>query len=99
VVAGAVGTACGITSLVSYTALRSRSTAATRQPRRFRRLLGGSTLTSERELTGVKRSLARGLPVAPCGAAFLLSTPPGVFSRVVPFLVATASFSLLAQPG
>jgi hypothetical protein len=50
-------------------------------------------------LTGVKRSLARGLPVAPCGAAFLLSTPPGVFSRVVPFLVATASFSLLAQPG
>jgi len=32
------------------------------------------------------------------GAALLLSTPPGVFGRVVPYLVALGSLALLLQP-
>ena len=62
----------------------------------------GSALTSRRELTNTRRTLARALPVAAggatAGALLLLSTPPGVFSRVVPFLVVTGSLALLAQP-
>jgi hypothetical protein len=32
------------------------------------------------------------------GAALLLSTPPGVFSRIVPFLLAAAAVGLIIQP-
>jgi uncharacterized membrane protein YfcA len=32
------------------------------------------------------------------GAALLLLTPPGAFARIVPFLVAAGSLTLLAQP-
>lgn len=62
----------------------------------------GSALTSRRELTGTRHSLVRMLPVAAAaaavGAVLLLVTPPGVFSRVVPFLIAVASLTLLSQP-
>lgn len=106
VLAGAVGTAGGITSLVSYPALLAVGVPAL--PANVANLVAfvacwpGATLASQRELIGVRRSLTRGLPVAACGAAvgsvLLLSTPPGAFSRVVPFLVATGSLALLAQP-
>lgn len=106
VLAGAVGTAGGITSLVSYPALLAAGVPAL--PATVANLVAfvacwpGATLTSRRELIGVRRSLARGLPVAACGAAagavLLVSTPPGAFSRVVPFLIATGSLALLGQP-
>jgi hypothetical protein len=106
VVAGTVGTAGGITSLVSYPALLAVGVPAL--PANVANLVAcvalwpGATLSSRRELIGVQRSLTRGLPVAAGGAAagavLLLSTPPGAFSRVVPFLVATGSLALLSQP-
>jgi uncharacterized protein len=62
----------------------------------------GSALTSRRELVTTRGSLTQMLPVAACaagaGSLLLLVTPPGVFSRVVPFLVALASLALLVQP-
>lgn len=106
VLAGAVGTAGGITSLVSYPALLAVGVPAL--PANVANLVAsvacwpGAALTSRRELIGVRRTLARGLPVAAAGAAagavLLLNTPGGAFSRVVPFLVATGSLALLAQP-
>lgn len=105
-VAGVVGTAGGITSLVSYPAL-----LAVGQPALAANVANlvalvacwpGAALASRGELTGTSRWLARGLPVAAVGgglgAGLLLSTPPGVFARVVPFLVAAGSVTLLAQP-
>ncbi|HEU5045990.1 MAG TPA: sulfite exporter TauE/SafE family protein [Nocardioidaceae bacterium] len=104
--AGAVGAAGGITSLVSYTALLAVGLPP--QPAAVGNLVAavalgpGSALTSRRELVNARRSLARGLPIAAAGATagalLLLSTPAGVFSRVVPFLVATGALALLAQP-
>ena len=35
---------------------------------------------------------------AATGAGLLLATPPGVFARIVPFLVGAGSLALLAQP-
>ncbi|HWE15490.1 MAG TPA: sulfite exporter TauE/SafE family protein [Solirubrobacteraceae bacterium] len=106
VLAGTVGTAGGIASLVSYPALLAVGVPVL--PANVANLVAfvacwpGATLASRRELIGVGRSLARGLPVAACGAAtgagLLLSTPTGAFSRVVPLLVATGSLALLAQP-
>ena len=53
-------------------------------------------------LKGRRSWLLRWAPVAAgggaIGATLLLSTPAGVFARVVPFLVAAGSFTLLAQP-
>jgi len=105
-VAGAVGAAGGITSLVSYTALLAVGVPP--QPAAVGNLVAavalgpGSALTSRRELANTRRSLARALPVAAAGATagalLLLSTPPGVFSRIVPFLVLMGSLALLVQP-
>src|SRR5205085_3141330 len=62
----------------------------------------GSALASRRELAGTRPWIVRGLPVAAAGAALgaglLLLTPPGVFARVVPFLVAAGALALLVQP-
>jgi uncharacterized membrane protein YfcA len=106
VLAGAVGTAGGITSLVSYPALLAVGVPAL--PANAANLVAavacwpGAALVSRRELAGSLRWLARGLPVAAAGAAtgtgLLLATPPGVFSRVVPFLVAVGALVLLTQP-
>jgi uncharacterized membrane protein YfcA len=106
VLAGAVGSAGGITSLVSYTALLAVGVPA--RPADVANLVAsvatwpGSALTSRRELADVRAFLARGLPVvaggAAAGAVLLLVTPPGVFSQVVPFLIAAGSLALLAQP-
>jgi uncharacterized protein len=106
VVAGVVGTAGGITSLVSYPALLAAGVspllANVVNQVALVACWPGSALTSRRELVGAGAWLARGLPVAGAGGALgavlLLSTPPGVFDRVVPFLVATGSAALLAAP-
>jgi uncharacterized protein len=106
IVAGLVGTAGGITSLVSYPALLAVGIPAlaanvtnivalvTCAP--------GSALASRPELAGRGPWLRRWAPVAAlggaAGSALLLFTPAGVFGRVVPFLVIIGSLALLAQP-
>jgi hypothetical protein len=106
VLAGLVGTAGAITSLISYPALLATGVAplaasvanivaiTTSWP--------GSALASRPELAGRGRWLARYGPLAAIGgaigAALLLSTSPGAFERIVPFLVAAGSVTLLVSP-
>jgi len=106
VVAGVVGSAGGITSLISYPALLAVGVPPL--PANVGNIVAavaigpGSALSSRRELEGTRRLLVRLLPVAAAGsvagALLLLATPPGVFARVVPFLVALGSLVLLLQP-
>ncbi|MBV9095645.1 MAG: sulfite exporter TauE/SafE family protein [Streptosporangiaceae bacterium] len=62
----------------------------------------GSALASQPELTGEGSWLRRWTPVAAAGgalgSALLLSTPAGIFARVVPFLVLAGSLALLVEP-
>jgi uncharacterized protein len=105
-VAGVVGTAGGITSLVSYPALLVAGIAPL--PANVANLVAvvacwpGSAVTSRRELAdlgGSLRSLAAAAGAgAVAGSVLLLSTPPGAFVRVVPFLVLAGSVALLLQP-
>ena len=105
-VAGLVGTAGGITSLVSYPALLLAGVAPLQA--NIANLVAlvacwpGSAAASQPELRGRGPWLRRwGIVAALGGAAgslLLLVTPPGVFSRVVPFLVAAGSLALLCQP-
>ncbi len=106
VVAGLVGTAGGITSLISYPALLAVGIPAL--PANVANIVAlaacwpGSALTSRPELAGKGSWLRRWAPVAAVGgalgSALLLSTPAGIFGRVVPFLVIAGSLALLAQP-
>jgi hypothetical protein len=106
VLAGLVGSAGGITSLISYPALLAVGVPALAA--NVANIVAvvacwpGSALTSRAELGGRKRWLLRWMPVAAAGgaigAALLLLIPAGVFVRVVPFLVAAGSLTLLAQP-
>ena len=106
VLAGTVGAAGGVTSLVSYPALLAVGVPPL--PANVVNLVAGvacwpgSALTSRRELAGAQGSLRRGLPVAAAGSAvgavLLLNTSPGAFTRIVPFLVAIGSLALLVQP-
>jgi uncharacterized membrane protein YfcA len=106
VLAGLVGTAGGITSLVSYPALLLAGVAPVQA--NIANLIAllacwpGSAVASQPELRGRGAWLRRwGVLAAVGGAAgsvLLLVTPPGVFGRVVPFLVAAGSLALLAQP-
>jgi uncharacterized membrane protein YfcA len=106
VLAGVVGTAGGITSLVSYPALLLAGVPAlAANVANIVALVTcwpGSALASRPELAGQGRWLRRWTAVAgiggAAGAALLLLTPPGVFDRVVPFLVALGSVALLLQP-
>ena len=106
VVAGSVGAAGGVTSLVSYPALLAVGVPPL--PANVANLVAavacwpGSALTSRRELAGAQGSLRRGLPVAAAGSAvgalLLVNTSPAAFTRIVPFLVAVGSLALLIQP-
>ena len=62
----------------------------------------GAALTSRRELANARSVLIRLIPVAVAGtvlgAGLLLLTPPGVFARVVPYLVVAGSVVLVIQP-
>jgi uncharacterized membrane protein YfcA len=104
--AGLIGSAGGITSLVSYPALLAVGLPAL--PANIANnvaLVGcwpGSALASKPELNGKAPWLWRWTPAAAIGAAtgsaLLLLTPSGVFARVVPFLVAAGSLALLFEP-
>ena len=106
IVAGLVGTAGGITSLVSYPSLLAAGIPAL--PANVTNIVAlvacwpGSALASRPELAGTGSWLRRWAPVAAVGgatgAALLLTTPAGLFARAVPFLVVTGSLALLAQP-
>jgi uncharacterized membrane protein YfcA len=106
VVAGLVGTAGGITSLVSYPALLLAGVAPVQA--NIANLVAlvacwpGSAAASRPELRGRGPWLLRwGIVAAAGGAAgsvLLLNTSAGIFSRVVPFLVAAGSLALLFQP-
>lgn len=104
--AGLVGTAGAITTLVSYPALLAVGVGAL--PANLVNIVAlvacwpGSALASGPELAGRGPWLRRHAPVAAAGGAagtaLLLLTPSGVFTRVVPFLVAAGSVALLLQP-
>jgi uncharacterized protein len=106
VLAGLVGTAGGITSLVSYPALLLAGVAPLQA--NIANLVAvvacwpGSAVASQPELRGRGAWLRRWGIVAAVGGAtgsvLLLRTPPGVFGRVVPFLVAAGSVALVLQP-
>jgi len=104
--AGLVGTAGGITSLVSYSALLWVGIAPLQANITNTIALvacwPGSAIASRPELAGRGRWLGRWGTVAAtggtAGSLLLLSTPPGVFSRVVPFLIVAGTAILLAQP-
>jgi uncharacterized membrane protein YfcA len=106
VLAGALGSAGGITSLVSYPALLAVGVPPL--PAKVGNIVAavalgpGSAVSSRRELEGTGPMLARLVPLAAlgsvAGALLLLATPAALFARIVPFLVAAASVVLLVQP-
>lgn len=104
--AGAVGTAGGITSLISYPSLLAVGLAAF--PANVANMVAlvacwpGSAIASRPELQGsgarVRNWAVVTVAGGAIGAALLLSTPAGLFVKIVPFLVAGASLALLLQP-
>jgi uncharacterized membrane protein YfcA len=106
VVAGLVGSAGGITSLISYPALLAVGLhARAANVANIVALVAcwpGAAVTSQSELQGRWSWLRRLAPVAAAGAAtgagLLLATPPGLFARIVPFLIAGGSLALLLEP-
>ena len=105
-VAAVIGTAGGITSLISYPALLAVGLSPfSANVTNAVSLVGsgvGSSFGSQLELAGRRTMLRRWAPVAMAGglsgAFLLLVTPSGVFNWIVPFLIALASVLLLAQP-
>jgi len=106
VLAGTVGSAGGITSLISYPALLAVGIpplpANVTNAVALVANLPGSAAGSRLELRGQGPWLRRQAPLAAlggvCGATLLLVTPAGTFQRVVPFLLALASALLFFQP-
>jgi len=104
--AGTVGAAGGITSLISYPALLWAGVPALQaNVANIVALVAcwpGSAAASRPELAGTGRWLRRWIAVSAAGSmagsVLLLSTPAAVFATVVPFLVAAGSLSLLT-PG
>ena len=106
ILSGIVGSAGGITSLISYPALLAAGIPAI--PANVANIVAvaacwpGSALASRPELKGTASWLRRWAWVTAAGGAIgavlLLSTPPGAFGRIVPFLVAAGSLVLLLQP-
>lgn len=105
-IAGLVGTAGGITSLISYPALLAVGVPAL--PAAIANNVAlvaygpGAALASRPELRGTGRWL-RGAAVVSvlgglAGAALLLTTPAGAFQRIVPFLVIAGVAALLLEP-
>ena len=106
VLAGVVGSAGGIASLISYPVLLAvglpAKPANVADTIAFVASLPGSALGSGPELRGQGRRALRLAPLAVAGsgagAGLLLLTPAGVFRRIVPFLVVLAAVALLVQP-
>ncbi len=106
VLAGIIGTAGGITSLVSYPVLLvaglSPFAANVANLVALVACWPASAAVSRREVAEQRRWLPAGLVAAGVGGAagtvLLLTTPSEVFDRVVPALVALGSITLLGQP-
>ncbi|HXW45832.1 MAG TPA: sulfite exporter TauE/SafE family protein [Streptosporangiaceae bacterium] len=106
VIAGAVGSAGGITSLISYPALLAAGLpplqANVTQAVALVACLPGSALSSRPELRGQGTWLRRWAALAAAGSAagvvILLATPSQLFARVVPFLLVLGSLAIIAQP-
>ncbi|MCU1513256.1 MAG: sulfite exporter TauE/SafE family protein [Microbacteriaceae bacterium] len=106
VVAGVIGTAGGVASLVSYPALLAVGLPPlAANVTNSVALLGSgfsSALRAAPDIRGHSHTLRVWLPptmlLSLGGAALLLVTPSGVFDHVVPFLVAFGSLALLLQP-
>jgi uncharacterized membrane protein YfcA len=106
VLAGVMGTAGGITSLISYPALLAVGLAPfAANVTNVVALVGsfpGAALGSRPELRGQTPWLKRWSLVAASGGALgvalLLLTPSSLFNRIVPFLLIVAALTLLAQP-
>ena len=106
VVAGIIGTSGGITSLVAYPALLAVGIPPlAANVTNAVSLLGsgfGSTLRSRPELAGHASTIRAWLPLTVLlslgGAVLLILTPSRAFDRIVPFLIATGSITLLLQP-
>lgn len=104
--AGLVGYVSGLASLVSYPALLAFGlpplTANVTNTVALTGVTAGSVASARRELSGIRRRLltfgAFGLVGGAAGALLLLGLPPGVFARVVPWLVAFGSVVLLLRP-
>ena len=104
--AGTLGTAGGITSLISYPALLAVGlpplAANATNLVAVTTFWPGSAHGSRRELAGRRRWLLRWTPVmligGGAGAGLLLATPPDAFKRVVPFLVLLGSVALIYAP-
>jgi uncharacterized membrane protein YfcA len=106
VLAGIVGTAGGITSLISYPALLATGLPA--YPASVANTVAvvacwpGAALASRPELEGRAAWLRKWVWVAAAGGAvgavLFLATPSDAFDRVVPFLVGAGSLALLCQP-
>ena len=105
-VAGVVGTAGGITSLVAYPALLAVGVPPLAANVTSSVALVGSgassALRAGPEVAGHGATLRRWVPpTVVCsllGAVLLVVTPSAVFDRLVPFLVLTGAVLLLAQP-
>lgn len=106
VVAGTLGAAGGITSLVSYPALLAVGIpplpANVTNAVSLSASLVGSSLGSRTELAGRRAWWGRWVPVVVAGSvggvALLLETPATVFARVVPYLLLLAAAALVLQP-
>lgn len=101
-----MGSAGGITSLISFPALLvvgiPALPASVTNSVAITACWPGSALGSRPELSGQGRWLARWAALVAVGGAvgcaLLLSTPPGVFEKVVPFLLGLGAVFLLLQP-
>jgi len=106
VLAGAVGSAGGTASLISYPALLAAGlpplAANVTNSVAFVASWPGAAISSRPELRGRACWLTRWAAIAAAGgaagASLLLLTPASIFGRVVPFLVAAASLALFLQP-
>lgn len=105
VLGGIVGTAGGITTLISYPALLLAGVpplaASVSNTVAVVACWPGSALSSRPELVDRWGWLLRWVGVAVIGGVagglLLLRTPPGVFARIVPFLLAGGAVALLVQ--
>jgi uncharacterized membrane protein YfcA len=103
--AGLTGSVAGLASLVSYPALLAVGLPAVEANVTNTVALVASTVGSvggsRRELAGrvrpALRLAAAGLVGGGIGSALLLVTPPGVFERIVPFLVALGAVGMLVR--
>lgn len=106
VVAGVIGTAGGITSLVAYPALLAVGIPPfAANVTNSVALVGSgasSALRARPELRSDPSALRRWLPLTVgaslCGAVLLVVTPAHLFDRIVPFLVLGGGVLLLLQP-